>query len=58
MEDADLTEKGFFGAAVRLGAIGKKNATFSFFSRVENMDFMFLCVFIVIIALNKISDKM
>lgn len=40
----------FFGAVVCLAAFEKKIATFSFFSRVENMDFMFLCVFIVIIA--------
>lgn len=42
MEDADLTER---GSVVCLAAFGKKNTTFSFFLRVENMDFMFLCFY-------------
>lgn len=46
MEDADLTERVFFFLVqLFVWLLLEKNATFSFFSRVENMDFMFLCFY-------------
>lgn len=45
MEDADLTERVFLVQLFVWLLLEKKNATFSFFSRVEKMDFMFLCFY-------------